>query len=45
MRVSVLIQDIEKRRTSGLFSFIIRRDWEGSDVSHFLLANSILKTH
>ena len=28
-----------------MFTFIIRRDWEGSDVSRFSLANTILKTH
>ena len=45
VRMSVLIQDLEKRRASGLFTFIIRRDWEGSDVCFFWLVNSILKTH
>ena len=43
VQVSVLIQDIEQ--VCGMFSFIIRRDWEGSDVSRFSLANTILKTH
>ena len=28
-----------------MFTFIIRRDWEGSDISRFSLANNILKTH
>ena len=35
VRVSVLIQDIEKRRTSVLFTFIIRRNWEGNDACRF----------
>ena len=29
----------------SMFTFIIRRDSEGSDVSRFSLANTILKTH
>ena len=41
--MSVLIQDIEQVRV--MFTFIIRRDWEGSDVSRFSLGNTILKTH
>ena len=41
-RGALVIQDIEQVR--GMFTFIIRRDWEGSDVSRFSLANTILKT-
>ena len=29
----------------SMFTFIIRRDSEGSDVDRFSLANTILKTH
>ena len=34
-----------ERRASGFFTFLTRRDWEGSDVYRFSWANSIFKAH